>query len=78
MCFRYRIWMEKHCSHTERRASIAGGQLYSDYYRTGQFYRKYCEKLYVSSKGKLMKHAKITYTKTVKDATKEQLQQGII
>lgn len=44
----------------------------------GNFTGSIVKKLYASSKDKLMKHAKITYTKTVKDATKEQLQQGII
>lgn len=43
----------------------------------GNFTGSIVKKLYVSSKDKLMKNAKITYTKTVKDATKERLQQGI-
>ena len=43
----------------------------------GNFTGSIVKKLYVSSKDKLMKNAKVTYAKTVKDATREQLQQGI-
>ncbi len=43
----------------------------------GNFAGSIVKKLYVSSKDKLMKNAKVTYAKTMKDVSKEQLQQGI-